>query len=210
MKIEIREDSVRIDGYVNAVERESKVLSGILHGKPRKFVEKIKEGTFERALERAKRENREVKVLLNHDYDKELANTKMRGTKLVEDAIGLRCVTEIRDKDAVNLAKQKKISGWSFGFHCLKDNLENGDNDIVHREVRDIDLKEVSLLDNTRRPAYDGTSVEVRETKDEYVEIRCMTDKIEIEDFTENRNQENTVSKDMMEYERIYLETMEF
>ena len=52
MKIELRSDSVAIEGYVNAVERDSKPLSlggGI-------FVEKVQAGAFRRALERAKRQ----------------------------------------------------------------------------------------------------------------------------------------------------------
>ena len=47
MKIEIRADSVLIDGYVNAVERDSKVL----HNANGPFVEKIKAGTFQRSLD---------------------------------------------------------------------------------------------------------------------------------------------------------------
>ena len=42
MKVEIREDSVLIDGYVNAVEQDSKVL----HNAKGPFVEKIKAGEF--------------------------------------------------------------------------------------------------------------------------------------------------------------------
>ena len=68
MKVEIRNNSVLIDGYVNAVERKSKVLRDAKG----QFVETIKAGVFQRALERAK----EVKVLLNHNYDRELTSTK--------------------------------------------------------------------------------------------------------------------------------------
>ena len=48
MRIEIREESVIIDGYVNAVERESKPLAK--PGRQRRFVEKIKAGAFGRAI----------------------------------------------------------------------------------------------------------------------------------------------------------------
>lgn len=53
MKIEIRADSVVIDGYVNAVERDSKVL----HNAKGPFVEKIKAGAFKRAV-RSSEKNR--------------------------------------------------------------------------------------------------------------------------------------------------------
>ena len=72
MKVEIRDDVVVIDGYVNAVERDSKVL----RDKSGAFIEKIKAGVFQRALERAKRTAYDVKVLLNHNYDRELTSTK--------------------------------------------------------------------------------------------------------------------------------------
>ena len=40
MHIEIREDSVVITGYVNAVERYSKPIKESLHGKVRTFIER--------------------------------------------------------------------------------------------------------------------------------------------------------------------------
>ena len=59
LRIEIRENKVLLDGYVNAVERESRVLPS-----PRgRFKEKIRAKTFERALDKA--EN--VDLLFNHD-----------------------------------------------------------------------------------------------------------------------------------------------
>ena len=58
MKIEVRENKVIIDGYVNAVERFSKVL----HDRDGNFIEKIMPKVFQRALEK----NDEVKVLINN------------------------------------------------------------------------------------------------------------------------------------------------
>ena len=84
MRIEIRDDCIMIDGYVNAVERESKVL----RNRSGTFVEKIKAGAFGRALDRAKRTSSEVRVLLNHNYERELTSTKDATTKIFEDAIG--------------------------------------------------------------------------------------------------------------------------
>lgn len=72
MRIEIREESVIIDGYVNAVERESKPLAK--PGRQRKFVEKIK---AERRVcnQACKAENRAIRVLLNHDEKRECWRT---------------------------------------------------------------------------------------------------------------------------------------
>ena len=99
MKIEVRNDKVIIDGYVNAVDRFSKIL----YDKRGQFVEKIMPSVFRRALEK----NDAIKVLLNHNYDKELANTKDGSAKLYEDNIGLRATVEITDADVIEKAKKK-------------------------------------------------------------------------------------------------------
>ena len=48
MRVQVRNGKVIIDGYVNAVERDSKVL----YDNRGKFIEKIRAGTFQKALER--------------------------------------------------------------------------------------------------------------------------------------------------------------
>ena len=172
MKIEIREDSVLIDGYVNAVERDSKVL----HNAKGPFVEKIKAGTFQRPLDRAKRTGYDVKVLLNHDYSKELTSTRDANTKIYEDNIGLRCKCEIRDADVMKKAREGKLTGWSFGFLPIRDSWDT-ENDMSHRELRELELKEVSILDDRKVPAYSGTSIETRD--DDLIEVRAMEDTVE-------------------------------
>ena len=60
MRIEIRDNKAILDGYVNAVCRDSKPLlspQGL-------FVEQVKEGVFQRALDKAQ----DVKLLFNHQY----------------------------------------------------------------------------------------------------------------------------------------------
>lgn len=172
MKIEIRADSVVIDGYVNAVERESKVL----HNREGKFVEKIKAGAFQRSLDRAKRTGSDVKVLLNHNYSRELTSTRDASTKLYEDSIGLRCRCEIRDAEVIKKAREGKLVGWSFGFLPIRDSWDK-EGDVSHRELRELELKEVSILDNSKVPAYDGTSIEMRD--DDLIETREMEDSVE-------------------------------
>ena len=184
MKIEIRGDCVRIDGYVNAVERDSKVL----HGANGPFVEKIKAGAFQRALDRAKRTGYDVKVLLNHNYERELTTTRDKDTAITEDSIGLRCQCEIRDADVAEKARNKKLSGWSFGFIPVRDEWKD-EGDMRHREVRELELKEVSILDDTHTPAYNGTSIEMR--SEDLIEIRMMDGSTEIVDLTETNKSEN-------------------
>lgn len=196
MKVEIRNDSVFIDGYVNAVERDSKTL----HNRSGAFVEKIKAGAFRRALARADKTSSEVRVLLNHNYDRQLTSTKDATTKLFEDSIGLRCQCEIRDADVIQKAKEQKLRGWSFGFTALSDAWS--DTEPRHRDVRELELREVSILDDTRIPAYDGTSIELRDDDPEsYLEYRSFdNDEMEIKDLS-------TVGDDveLISYQNRYL-----
>lgn len=157
MNIELREDSVRISGYVNAVERLSKPITEPLKGKIRTFLERIKAGVFRKAL----KENNDVLVLLNHDKNRVLATTKNNTALLVEDNIGLRAEVTIYDKDVIEKARTNRLVGWSFGFYPNADEINfDGKNEI--RTVTDLYLSEVSILDDTKEPAYYGTSIEAR------------------------------------------------
>ena len=167
MKIEVRNDSVVITGYVNAVERWSKPLRMNLRGVMQRFIERIKAGTFRTALKR----NDNVKVLLNHNPDRELANTKDGTAILEEDNIGLRAEVTITDPEVVEKARNHKLVGWSFGFYSNSDEVAQ-EATMATRTVTDMDLVEVSILDDTKSPAYYGTSIETRNEGETPLEIR--------------------------------------
>lgn len=173
MNVEVRGESVVITGYVNAVERYSKPITSTLRGSLRTFIEKIRAGVFKTALKR----NDNVKVLLNHDEKREIANTKDGSAKLEEDNIGLRAEVIITDKEVVDKARQNRLVGWSFGFYANADELGK-ENEAETRTVTDLDLVEVSILDDSRKPAYNGTSIETRSEGGKVMEIReeVMTD----------------------------------
>lgn len=157
LKVEVRGETVVITGYVNAVERYSRPITDTLRDKIQTFIERIKAGVFKTALKR----NDDVKVLLNHDHNIELANTKDGSAKLEEDNIGLRAEVIITDKDVVEKARQNKLVGWSFGFYANADEVGT-DGANTTRTITDLDLVEVSILDDTKSPAYSGTSIESR------------------------------------------------
>lgn len=154
MKINIREDSVEIDGYVNAVERLSKPLNTRIG----KFRERIKAGAFKRAIDR----NDDIHVLLNHDINRDLGSTKQGNLELHEDNIGLRAKATITDADVIAKAKHGDLVGWSFGFED-RDVDTRDENGMMTRDVKDLDLYEVSILDRSKVPAYDGTLIQVRD-----------------------------------------------
>lgn len=79
----------------------------------------------------------------------------------MEDSIGLKAETEIRDSSIIEKAKQGNfLQGWSFGFIERKIRFEKGSDGIERRFIEDLDLKEVSLL--SVKPAYPCCSVEIR------------------------------------------------
>jgi len=194
MKVEVRNDKIIIDGYVNAVERESKVL----YDTRGEFIEKIRAGVFQKALERADN----VRVLLDHEQDRELADTKSGKAKLYEDNIGLRAIVEIDDSEVIEKAKKNKLRGWSFGFFCNKEDRKTNEDGIEERVVRDLDLLEVSIIDDRKYPAYIGTSIEMRDDEVKIAEYRNADfSKIEIRDEPEQQPEKEVEKIDYSDYE---------
>ena len=178
MNVEVRGETVVITGYVNAVERYSKPITSKLRDKVQTFIERIKAGTFKTALKR----NDNVKVLLNHKWERELANTKDGSAKLEEDNIGLRAEVIITDKEVVEKARNNKLVGWSFGFYPNAEEI-GAEGEMVTRTLADLDLAEVSILDDTKSPAYYGTSIETRSEGGRVMEIReeVQTEETEVQ-----------------------------
>jgi hypothetical protein len=181
-RIEIRNDSVLLDGYVNAVGRDSKpVITS--RGK---VVEQIEPGAFQKGLERADN----VNLLLDHDKNRKLGSLKDQDLELFEDNIGLRAIATVKDPDVIEKARNKKLKGWSFGMYVNKDNLEERADQLPRRHVEDLDIYEVSIIDDRMSPCYVGTSIEQRSEKEVIAEqrgdeFRAVTVDEQKHDYTE-------------------------
>lgn len=189
MKIEIRSDSeVFVSGYVNAVERCSKLLAKEKgRDAPGPFREKIEAGVFAESLSRI------PNVKLTFDHGRDIGVTGDNLT-LREDGIGLHAEALISDEQAVEAAKSGRLTGWSFGFtNAYGDYIPAGDG-TYERDIKGLDLLEVALL--TKRPAYTATSVEVRD--DEVLELR------ESDDLTEDMQLINKFSRSELKPEDVY------
>jgi HK97 family phage prohead protease len=161
MKVEIRNNSVNISGYVNVALRDSRRLPsnrGI-------FVEQIEPQVFQRALGR----NDDVKLLFNHKEDRLLGSQKQGNLTLREDAIGLYAECSVNDPEVVEKARNNELRGWSFGFVSLQDDWDTTANP-QRRFIKDLDLLEVSVLSVT--PAYTAMSLESRGEETVIVEQR--------------------------------------
>lgn len=194
MEIRVREDHVEIEGYVNAVERNSKPLWSRMG----QFIERICKGAFKKALKR----NDDVKILLNHNPKRVLGSTKQGNLELEEDNIGLRARATITDPDVIKKARNGELVGWSFGFtdRDVETTIERG---LPARAVKDLNLEEVSILDRSKTPAYDGTLIMARE-EDGEVHFRGedFIDDVSIE--TENQQEiEEQSQKDEVQEEPI-------
>lgn len=197
MQVRIKEDSVEIEGYVNAVERKSRPL----HSRIGKFVERICKGAFKRAIAR----NDNIRLYLNHDANRDLGGTKDGNLELTEDNIGLHARATIKDADVCKKARSGDLVGWSFGF-ADRDVDEHDENGMRTRDVKDLDLFEVSILDRTKTPAYDGTLVSVRsEDGNEEIHYRgepLLTD-VEIrDDSASEKEQREKVEEKVIDYSR--------
>ena len=202
MKITLRQDSVEIEGYVNAIERNSKTLKDRVG----EFIERICKGAFKKALKR----NDDVHILLNHNWDRDLGSTKKGNLELEEDNIGLRAKATIYDDEVINKARNGDLVGWSFGFEDVdvERTLEHG---VPYRAVKDLNLYEVSILDRTRTPAYDGTLIMARsddklinlaeDFEDECIENNAdLTNREKPKD--EPKQQEQVVEKKEIDYSK--------
>lgn len=158
MEIRLKKDSVEISGYVNAVERNSKPLMSRIG----QFIERICKGAFSKAIKR----NDDIHILLNHDWNRDLGSTKEGNLELTEDNIGLFARAILTDEDIIKKARNGDLVGWSFGFQD-RDVINSIEKGIPTREVKDLDLYEVSILDKTKTPAYDGTLISARSENDE-------------------------------------------
>ena len=192
MKIIIRNDHVHIEGYVNAVERLSKPITERLGT----FRERVKAGTFKKALKRAE----DIRILSNHEWSKDLGGIRDGNLHLDEDAIGLRAEADIYDAEVIEDAKAGNLVGWSFGFYPIesRDTSEDG---MPIKELIDIDLKEVSLLNRKHIPAYDGTLVMVRDNEPKMViGESMMADDVDVrEESDENDDSVNEALAEIRE-----------
>lgn len=152
MRIELRAGSVVVEGCVNVVAKDSRPMHDRETGK--RFVEQIVPGAFGRALK-----HNEVKLLLNHDSTRVLGGTETN-LKLWEDSTGLRAYVEISDPEVLQKAREKKLRGWSFGFYERDASEEDMKNGMVRRYVEEMELLEVSVIDERKRPCYEGTGCE--------------------------------------------------
>lgn len=131
MRIEIRGDAAQISGYVNVTEKKSRPVI-TPHGK---VVEEIEPRAFQAAIDRGG----DISLTLDHDKSHVYASTSDGSLELYEDNIGLHASVLVKDRNVIELAKQGKIRGWSFGMYNVQDELEHRADDLPLRKIKALD-----------------------------------------------------------------------
>lgn len=175
MKVEIRAEGAVIEGYVNAVDRDSRVIPTPVGG----FVERVVPKTFERALTKGN----DIKLKFNHG--REIGSVSAGTLELKEDNIGLYAKAHVSDKEVIDRARKGELRGWSFGFYKDKDRMEDLGNGLKRRYLEEIELNEISIISNgPLLPIYPATSIEMRGKEEAMSELRGMEDAAELKDLT--------------------------
>jgi len=191
MQIRISGEDVTIEGYVNAVERNSKPLWSRLG----RFIERVCAGAFKKSLER----RADVHILLNHDSERDLGSVGQGNLELEEDAIGLRARAIIHDAEIAEKGRNGDLVGWSFGFYDVDGGVEESRDSQTSLPVRilhDLDLREVSILDRTKTPAYNGTLIMARSDEDSTFYGEAFLEDAEISEEVQERAEEEPKQED--------------
>lgn len=193
MKIEVRNGAVTIEGYVNVTERLSKPIRDVRG----QFLEKVATGAFNSALQR----NDNVELRFNHR--RKLGDQQDGTLELCEDNIGLYAKATVSDSEVVELAENRQLKGWSFGFKKLEDAWEKQENMPEIRTLKAIDMSEVSIL--SVNPAYIATSVSVRADEGEdLLEYRSNDQAIGVVEYDiEEKRQEEKPKVDNSKYHEL-------
>lgn len=167
-KLEIREfNEVRavdnedgkmiVEGTVNNVGEWSKMIYG-------SFKERVSEGAFKRAFERAKDNKRDIFFLALHNTRSlPIASVNSGTMELKEEKKKVTLRAELPDttqnRDIYALVKAGVLREFSFGFNNAKCDWDKDADGIRTRTINDLDISEISLVCTG---AYNNTGAEAR------------------------------------------------
>ncbi|MGV2641564.1 HK97 family phage prohead protease [Clostridium perfringens] len=169
MKLNFRSNGLELEGYINVTERPSEILSD---KDGQFFIEVVKRGCWKRALS----SNKTIDLLYNHNPNRKIGDNKTN-LELMEDSIGLKFRALISDPDIIAKAKEGKLKNCSFGF-IPKRTSKEFIGGIEHRNLYEIELYEVSLLDIP--PAYSGCSIYKRDLEGSTEEYETRSIALEV------------------------------
>lgn len=191
-------EKLKVSGTVNKAGEPSKTLTdknGV------EFVEVILPDTFSKAIEKAQAENKDIKLLVNHDETKILARTGNGSLKLEEvdgqTVMSAELPNTTLAKDIYEIVKEGLSFGMSFGFEVAKEEWTK-ESDTYKREVSEMTVSEISIL--TIEPAYNDTEVKAEQRSIEIPQIieieKEVTQKMEKLQIKNTEESLNTIIKE--------------
>lgn len=124
------------------------------------------------------------------DHSKKIGGTNSN-LMLKEDVIGLKARAEVTDEETVKAAEEKRLRGWSFGFRKPQE-TRSEENGMNIRSISDLDMHEVSIIDDKMKPWYNSTTIEARAEDEEDIEVRAQEDDL---DYIEKKKTGNEAEK---------------
>ncbi len=162
------DDKPKINGYAAKFGKWSQDLGG--------FVEKIRKGAFDEALEKS-----DIRALKNHNSDLILGRNTSGTLRLDTNSVGLRFEVDVPDtttgRDTVEEIRRGDLSGCSFAFTVLEDDWKYPEAGPIERTI--VKVGELFDVGPVTYPAYPDTTVSAR-----------SMDKVK--ELTEKRQQEKT------------------
>lgn len=150
-RAETVDDDLFIEGYFIKFNSETELYPGVF--------EEVSPDAVDTSLK-----NNDVRSLFNHDTNLVLGRTGNKTLELRKDDVGLWGRVKINKEDtqamdAYARIKRGDVTGCSFGFYPLKEDMVDRDDGTSKFVIRDIDLFEVSPC---VFPAYPQTEIAAR------------------------------------------------
>ena len=152
--LENNEGELKIKGIVNDYSYSREMLDD--NGNT--FIEKIDREVFQKALGQSPK----IELWLNHENDFILDDTN-KSLVLNATEKGLEMIATLPNqcRNLYEKIKSGKL-GFSFGFDCLLDEWSKDSVGTNLRNVKDLVIREISILSEGVTPAYYNTSVQTR------------------------------------------------
>jgi uncharacterized protein len=122
----------------------------------------VSRGAFTKSLARYKKDNRQIKVHFQHDFNSIIGGIKAINAR--EDEFGLYVEAELnlevqKGKEAYLLAKQGVLQDFSIGYSINDFEMRKCNDGSLCRELKELELWEVSMVGEPMNPKAQITSI---------------------------------------------------
>lgn len=183
IKIKTRQSFLNADFKVRSSEKGKRFIEGyfIRYNEETNLFGTVYEEISPEAVIRSLDAGADIKALLNHNTEMVLGRTGNKTLTLRNDSQGLFGSIEINENDsaatnALARVDRGDMSGASFGFVPLKEDIEERADGSIKFIVRDMELMEISPV---TFPAYPTTSISARNKEIDNYRKRKLTAKKE-------------------------------